>query len=92
MRIIACMMRHTKPVLLTLAALAPASILTRCASLPSTRQGADVCTRLIVEAQARMTLMTALGDTSAVRVAAARAQYAAKIAEYHSCLTHRDST
>jgi hypothetical protein len=86
------MMHHTKQVLRTLAALALASILTKCASLPAARQDADVCTRLIVEAQARMSLMTALSDTSAVRVAAAHAWYAAKIAEYHSCITHRDST
>ena len=86
------MTHHTKHGLLALAALTLTSILTRCASLPAARQGADVCTRLIVDAQARMTLMTALGDTSPLRVAAARAAYAAKIAEYHSCLTRRDST
>ena len=85
-------MHHTKHVLRTLAALTLASILARCASLPANRQGADVCARQIVEAQTRITLMTALGDTSAVRVAAAHAWYAAKLAEYHSCLAHRDST
>ena len=85
-------MHHTKDALLNLAAVTLASVLTSCASLPATRHDADSCARLIVEAQTRMTLMTALGDTSAVRVAAAHAWYAAKIAEYHSCLTHRDST
>jgi hypothetical protein len=87
-------MHQTKRMALTLAALALPSSLTRCAILPATRQGADVCARSILKAQAFMTLKTALGDTSAVRVAAANAEYAAKLAEYHSCNTHlqRDST
>lgn len=86
------MTHQTRRIVLALAALTLTSILTKCASLPAARQGADVCTRLILDAQARMTLMAAIGDTSPVRVAAARAAYAAKIAEYHSCRTRRDST
>ena len=69
-------LRSLAPVTLT-------SVLISCASIPGTRHSADPCVGLLAEAAA---ITPDFADSSATRVAAAHAAYAAKMAQYHACL------
>ena len=77
------MMHKPLHVIQSLAALSLTSLLVGCASIPATHYSADPCVSLLAEASA---LTSDFADSSAARVAAAHAAYAAKMAQYHACL------
>jgi hypothetical protein len=72
------------------------AVLVGCVGIPATRHStdpatsriADSCAGVLAEASA---LMADFADSSAARVAAAHAAYAARMAHYHSCLAEHRS-